>query len=245
LIRIEPDIAHVGALFGEPSRAAILTVLMDGRALPAGELARAAGVGATAASTHMAKLVDAGLLAVEREGRHRYYRLAGPDVAAVIEDLAHLVGKPLAFGLPKMPPAARALRHARTCYDHLAGELAVAIAEALEQRGLLIRGDGKRYELGGENARRWFVRQGVDFNALKPGRYGIARQCLDWTERRPHLAGPLGARLLALWYKKRWLQRHPTYPRLIEVTTVGYRKLRQELGIRSNGQSFSSFLSTA
>jgi DNA-binding transcriptional ArsR family regulator len=232
LIRIEADIAQVGALFGESSRAAILTVLMDGRALPAGELARAAGIGATAASAHLAKLLNAGLLAVECEGRHRYYRLAGPDVAAVIEDLAHLVGKPLVFGLPKMPPAARALRHARTCYDHLAGELAVAITGALEQRGLLIRGEGKRYELGGERARRWFVRQGVDFNALKPGRYGIARQCLDWTERWPHLAGPLGARLLALWCKKRWLQHHRTYPRLIEATPIGYRKLRQELGIR-------------
>src|SRR4029453_9980872 len=184
------DIAQVGALFGESSRAAILTVLMDGRALPAGELARPAGIGATAASAPLAKLLTAGLLAVECEGRHRYYRLAGPDVAAVIEDLAHLVGKPLVFGLPKMPPAARALRHARTCYDHLAGELAVAITGALEQRGLLIRGEGKRYELGGERARRWFVRQGVDFNALKRGRYGIARQCLDWTKRGPTLPGP-------------------------------------------------------
>src|ERR1700730_17027854 len=98
-MRIEPDIAQVGALFGEPSRAAILTVLMDGRALPAGELARAAGVEASAASAHLTKLVGGGLLAVEREGRHRYYRLAGPSVAAVIEDLAHLVAKPLIFGL--------------------------------------------------------------------------------------------------------------------------------------------------
>jgi DNA-binding transcriptional ArsR family regulator len=230
-MRIEPNIARVAALFGEPSRAAILTVLLDGRSLPAGELARTAGVSVTGASGHLAKLVNGDLLAVEVEGRHRYYRLASPAVAAVIEDLAQLAGRPTLFSLPELSPAAKALRLARSCYDHLAGELAVAIAAALEGRKYLIRGEGRRYNIGGESARRWFARQGVDLQPMRPARHGIARQCLDWTERRPHLAGPLGAELFACWCEAGWLRRRRGQSRLVEVTALGRRKFRQELGI--------------
>ena len=187
-MRVEPNIAPVAALFGEPSRAAILTVLLDGRALPAGELAGVAGINPTAASGHLSKLVTGGLLAVEVDGRHRFYRLANPTVATVIEDLAQLSGRPAIFNLPQLSPSARALRQARTCYDHLAGQLAVAIAATLESRGWLVRGEGKRYEIGSEAGRQWFANQGINFQTIKPGRYGLARQCLDWTERRPHLA---------------------------------------------------------
>jgi len=127
---------------------------------------------------------------------HRYYRLANPAVARVIEDLAQLSGRPPIFNLPKLSPTARALRQARTCYDHLAGQLAVAIAATLESRGWLLSGEGKRYEIGNEAGRQWFANQGVNFQTIKPGRYGLVRQCLDWTERRPHLAGPVGAQLL-------------------------------------------------
>jgi DNA-binding transcriptional ArsR family regulator len=231
-MRIEPDFSRVAALFGEPSRSAILTVLLDGRAVSAGELARAAGVAPTAASGHLAKLVGGGLVAVSVEGRHRYYRLAGPAVAAVIEDLAQLAGPPAILSLPKLPPSARALRLARSCYDHLAGELAVAIADALEERGYLVRGEGKRYEVAaGEDARHWFARQGVEVDCLRPTRHGIARQCLDWTERRPHLAGPLGAKLFAAWCDAGWLRRHPVQPRMVELTPLGRKKFRQELGL--------------
>lgn len=236
-MRIEPNIAQVAALFGESSRAAILTVLLDGRALPAGELARTAGVAATAASGHLRKLVEGSLLAVEVEGRHRYYRLAGPAVAAAIEDLAQLAGLPALLSLPKLSPAAEGFRHARSCYDHLAGQLAVAIAAALEKRKHLVRGEGKRYEVGGEAARQWFAKQEIDLQTLRPTRHGIARQCLDWTERRPHLAGPLGAKLFAVWCEAGWLRRHRTQPRLIEVTALGRRKFRQELGISLDGIS--------
>ncbi|MBA3832845.1 MAG: helix-turn-helix transcriptional regulator [Chthoniobacterales bacterium] len=228
---MEPNIAQVAALFGEPSRAALLTVLLDGRALPAGELARTAGVGATAASGHLAKLVDGDLLAVEAEGRHRYYRLASPAVATVIEDLAQLAGIPAVLSQPKLSAHASALRLARSCYDHLAGELAVAIATALEKRKYLVRGEGKSYKVGGKTARRWFARQGIDLETLRPGRYGIARQCLDWTERRPHLAGPLGGTLFLTWCDAGWLKRHRAQPRLVEVTILGRRKFREELGI--------------
>src|SRR3954452_11676169 len=126
----EPGIARVAALIGDTGRAAMLTALADGRALPAGELAAAAGLSASAASAHLARLVDGGLLAVERQGRHRYFRLAGPGVAGVLEGLASFAGR--SPGPAKGPtPRARALRHARTCYDHLAGELGVAVALAL------------------------------------------------------------------------------------------------------------------
>lgn len=162
-MRIEANIAPVAALFAEPSRAAIMSVLLDGRALPAGELATLAGVSPTAASAHLTKLIDGGLLAVEVEGRHRYYRLANTGVAQVIEELALLSKEPAIFRTPSLPRAARALRHARSCYDHLAGELAVAIATALENRGWLVRGEGKRYEFGKEEGRKWFSRQGVNF----------------------------------------------------------------------------------
>ena len=230
-MRVEPNIAPVAALFGEPSRAAILTVLLDGRALPAGELAGVAGINPTAASGHLSKLVTGGLLAVEVDGRHRFYRLANPTVATVIEDLAQLSGRPAIFNLPQLSPSARALRQARTCYDHLAGQLAVAIAATLESRGWLVRGEGKRYAIGSEAGRQWFANQGINFQTIKPGRYGLARQCLDWTERRPHLAGPVGAQLLARWRERGWLKRGKGQSRLVEVTALGRRRLRQELGL--------------
>lgn len=230
-MRVEPNIGPVAALFGEPSRAAILTVLMDGRALPAGALSEVAGISPTSASGHLSKLVNGGLLVVEVAGRHRYYRLANPTVAAVIEDLAQLAARPPILNLPKLSPAARALRQARSCYDHLAGELAVAIAAALESRGWLVRGEGKRYEIESETGRQWFATQGIDFQTIKPGRYGLARQCLDWTERRPHLAGPVGAHLFARWCERRWLARESGRSRMVQVTALGRRRLRQELAL--------------
>jgi len=230
-MRIEANIAPVAALFAEPSRAAILSVLLDGRALPAGELATLAGVSPTAASAHLTKLIDGRLLAVEVEGRHRYYRLANAGVAQVIEELALLTKEPAIFRTPPLSRAARALRQARSCYDHLAGELAVAVAAALESLGWLVRGEGKRYEIGNEEGRQWFVQQGVNFETIKPGRYGVARQCLDWTERRPHLAGPVGAHLFRRWCECGWLERDDCHPRLVKITALGRRSLRQQLGL--------------
>jgi DNA-binding transcriptional ArsR family regulator len=237
-MRIEPDIAPVASLFGEASRAAILTALLDGRALPAGEVARIAGIAPSAASGHLARLIAGKLVHVEREGRHRYYRLASPAVATVIEDLAQLTDRPLILTRPALSPAARALRHARSCYNHLAGELAVEIAQALETHGYLRRGEGKRYELDGESGRNWFAAQGIDFASLRPGRHGLARQCLDWTERRPHLAGPLGASLFRCWCERGWLTPSKTEPRLVEVTSLGRQKLRAQLGIKTRTATF-------
>jgi DNA-binding transcriptional ArsR family regulator len=212
-MRIEANIAPVAALFAEPSRAAIMSVLLDGRALPAGELATLAGVSPTAASGHLTKLIDGGLLAVEVEGRHRYYRLANTGVVQVIEELALLTKEPAIFRTPPLPRAARALRHARSCYDHLAGELAVAIAAALENRGWLVRGEGKRYEFGKEEGRKWFARQGVNF------------QTITWSIR------PVGARLFKRWCELGWLERDHCHARLVKVSALGQRSLRQELGL--------------
>ena len=227
-MRDEPNIATVAALIGDTGRAAMLTALMGGQALPAGELAAAAGLSPPAASAHLARLTDGGLLAVEREGRHRYYRLAGPGVASALESLASLVGQPSRLETPRTPHA-RALRHARTCYDHLAGELGVAVAAALEARGLLAPGDGKRLDVTVAGV-AWFADVfGIDVDTLRPGRHGVACRCLDWTERRHHLAGPLGARMLQRCYDLGWLARTPR-SRAVHLTENGREGLRKQFG---------------
>ena len=228
-MRGEPNIATVAALIGDTARAAMLAALVDGRALPAGELAAAAGLSPPAASAHLAKLTDGGLLTFEREGRHRYYRLAGPGVAGVLESLAFLVGQP-SRPAAACTPQARALRHARTCYDHLAGELGVAVAAALEGHGLLTPAGGKRLDVTAAGV-TWFAAVlGIDVATLRPGRQGIACRCLDWTERRHHLAGPLGSRVLQRCCDLGWLTR--TFgSRAIQLTPPGRYNLRQQLGI--------------
>lgn len=225
----EPSIATVAALIGDTGRAAMLTALVDGRALPAGELAATAGLSPPAASAHLAKLTDGGLLAVEREGRHRYYRLAGPGVAAILESLASHANQPLRQKMA-CTPQARALQHARTCYDHLAGELGVAVAAALESRGLLVPAEGKRLDVTSAGV-AWFAAVfGIDMATLRPGRHGVACRCLDWTERRHHLAGPLGTLMFQRCCDLGWLVRMPR-SRAVRLTERGRDSLRKQLGI--------------
>lgn len=225
-MRNEPDLSQAAALIGERNRAAMLAALVDGRARPAGELGFAAGgISAQAASMHLAKLVAGGLLSVEREGRHRYYRLASPAVADVLEALAGLA--PPAERKPS--PEARFLRHARSCYNHLAGELGVAVMDGLLQRGYLRREDIKRMTVT-RSGRQWFAGLGIDVDGVRPGRHGIARACLDWTERRHHLGGPLGVRLLERLAALKWLRLSPN-SRVVHVTPAGRQTLRQELGV--------------
>ena len=229
----EPSIATVAALIGDTGRAAMLTALVGGRALPAGELATAAGMSPPSASAHLAKLTDGGLLAVEREGRHRYYRLAGPGVAAILESLASHAGQPMRPGAVRTPNA-RALRYARTCYDHLAGELGVAVATALEDRGLLAPADGKRLDVTSSGV-TWFAAVlGIDATTLRPGRHGVACRCLDWTERRHHLAGPLGTHMLRRYCDLGWLTKTPD-SRAVQLSPIGRDSLHQQLGIRVSG----------
>jgi len=227
---MDANIALPAALIGDPARAAILAALCDGRAQPASALAYAARVTPQSASNHLAKLLEGGLLAVEVEGRHRYYRLASPQVAAAMEALAHLAPRVRSLDAP-LTSKARRLRFSRSCYDHLAGRLGVAIAAELEARGYLAAPDqaSKRYAVTAAG-RRWLHELGVEVDALKPAAAGLARRCLDWTERRHHLAGPLGAALMARFLDLGWLRRDGE-SRAISVTPIGISELQRVLEI--------------
>ena len=210
----------------------ILTALADGRALPAGELATSAGLSPSAASTHLTKLLEGGLLALECQGRHRYYRLAGSGIADALESLALIAGRPSRAAVVRSPQV-EALRYARCCYDHLAGELGVRIAVTLENRGLIASIEpGKRVDVTLAGV-AWFEAVfGFDVRNLKPGRHGLACRCLDWTERRYHLAGPLGTRLLQRYFELGWLRRTPQ-SRAVRLTQKGRDSLQAQLGIGS------------
>jgi DNA-binding transcriptional ArsR family regulator len=227
----EPRVAAAAALIGNPGRAAMLGELMDGRALPATELAAAAGLSAAGASDHLPQLVAGGLLTVMREGRHRYYRLANEHVAAVLEGLATLGhGQPVRRARPDRHHE-NPLRFARTCYDHLAGELGVSIASALQNRMLISAGEGKRFSVTPAGAQWLAEKLRIEIDALKPARHGIACGCLDWTERRYHLAGPLGAALLGRCFDLAFLRRAKER-RAVRLTLTGRNFLALELGVK-------------
>lgn len=223
-----PNLASVASLIADPARAAMLLSLLDGRVRPAGELAYAAGVTPQTASAHLGKLLDGGLLAVEPAGRYRYFRLAGTEVAQVLEQLAALEPAVTVRSKP-LSREARALRNARCCYDHLAGRIGVAVTQAMQARGYLAAAAEKQFRVTPDGG-AWFAKLGIDVAALAAGRRGLARQCLDWTERSPHLAGPLGRELLTAFYRSGWL-RCAGNSRGVQVTPGGAIWLRSELGI--------------
>jgi DNA-binding transcriptional ArsR family regulator len=187
-----PNIAGIAALIGDPARANVLTALIDGRALTVSELAQAAGVGLPTASGHLAKLAQAGLIEGERQGRHRYFRLSGPDVAQALEALMGLAERTGARRV-RTGPREPALRQARACYDHLAGEMAVAMFDALVACGALTTDDEPELTAAGEMTFHAF---GLDLEMLKRSSRPLCRRCLDWSERRAHLGGALGAAIL-------------------------------------------------
>jgi DNA-binding transcriptional ArsR family regulator len=196
-----PDIAGLAALIGDPARANMLSALMAGTALTAGELAAEAGVTPQTASGHLARLVAAGLLLVEVQGRHRYYRIAGPDVAEALETLDVLAAR---TGRLRARPGPRdeAMRAARRCYDHLAGSRGVALFDALVRNGDIVHGpDGLEPSNTG---RARFAAAGIDMAELDSRRRPMCRACFDWSERRPHLAGSLGAALMAMMIARGW-----------------------------------------
>ena len=195
-----PVISEIAALVGDPARANMLMALLDGRALTVSELAGAAGVALPTASGHLAKLETAGLLVAEKQGRHRYLRLSGPDVAEALEGLMSLAARTGAFRVRTGPKDA-ALRDARVCYDHLAGHRAVALLQGLESRGWL-KGEGLTPE-----GRAGLTRLGIDLQPLERARRPLCRHCLDWSERRSHLGGALGAAILDLILDRRWARR--------------------------------------
>lgn len=224
---MEPNIAAPAALIGDPGRAAMLQALLDGRAQPASALAWAAGLTAQAASNHLAKLVEGGLLTVERQGRHRYYRLRNAEVAHALETLALLAAPIRALDAPRSP-LARALRQGRCCYGHLAGRLGVELARALEDQGHICAADDKLYAVS-PSGTAWFTQLGIDVAALRSKR-GVARQCLDWTERRRHLAGPLGVALCDRFETLGWIVRDRT-SRAADLTPAGREALGARLGL--------------
>jgi DNA-binding transcriptional ArsR family regulator len=223
-----PSFSGTAFLLADPARAVMLATLLDGRALPAGELAYAARVTAQTASSHLAKLLAGGLLALQVEGRHRYYRLAGAHVAQAIEHLAAIRAEPQ-IRRRALSPEAQRLRFCRSCYDHLAGQVGVALTRALEERNYLRAAPDKLLEVTPAGT-EWLARLGVDLRSIKPSRGGLARQCLDWTERQHHLAGPLGVEMLSVLCAAGWLRRGRE-TRTMDVLPKGRHELRTQLGV--------------
>ena len=242
----DADIAAVGALVADPGRCHILLALDDGRALPAGRLASEAGVGAATASSHLRKLTAAGLLTVEAHGRHRYYRLAGPSVGRLIEALQQLAPARPVRSL-RQDTRARALREARTCYDHLAGRLGVEIMAAMLARGHLSGGDGTFDPARAVDDRRSGYGHDVDYTLTPagwefvadlgvavPARRRVIRYCIDWSEQRHHLAGGLGRGLLDRLTELGWIHR-ARGSRAAQISESGHRGLRETFGVELDG----------
>lgn len=198
-----PSIAPIAALAGDPARANMLSALIGGKALTAGELAREAGVTAQTASSHLAKLAEGGLIAGIRQGRHRYFRLAGSDVAEMLEKMMG-VAERAGHTRMRTGPNAPELRKARICYDHLAGEMGVALFDNLVGARFVASGDDARLTKRGAEFARGF---GIDLDALTRERRPLCKPCLDWSMRRHHLAGALGAAMLARFYALQWARR--------------------------------------
>ena len=222
-----PIIAEIAALVGDPARATMVSALLDGRALTASELAVAARITPQTASTHLAKLTEAGLLSVVRRGRHRQFRLASSTVADMIDGI-------VAVALEKRPryrPLSRrahALSAARMCYDHLAGRLSVDLTDAFVARDYVVV-DGEAAEITTAGS-RFFTEFGLALPRLRPARRHFCRLCLDWTERRPHIAGAVGAALTRRYFDLGWMERMKSSHAVI-VTPRGRRGFRDSFGI--------------
>jgi DNA-binding transcriptional ArsR family regulator len=227
---MNPNVTEVAQLIGDPSRFAMLMSLLDGKALPASDLARAARISPQTASSHLAKLIEGGLLLNESYGRHKYFSLANHEVAHALESL-------LAISSPKPIRSLREsdelnhLRHARTCYDHLAGKMGVALTDRLVDMRWLEE-SGKDYVLsseGKEKLQNW----GADVDASPKKRRHYARQCLDWSERRHHLAGSLGSAITTRLFELKWIERLPN-GRAVRVTSEGSQGLLSEFGLHES-----------
>jgi DNA-binding transcriptional ArsR family regulator len=224
-----PDIAMVAALVGDPARSNMLTALMTGRALTASELAHQAGVTPQTASSHLSKLEAGGLVEQEKQGRHRYYRLSDPDVASVLEGLEGLAARAGHMRV-RTGPKDPALRHARICYDHLAGDLGVQMLDSMKKQRLL-RQRKEDIELTAEGERFLTDTLQISADALAHPRRPLCRACLDWSERRHHLAGTLGAALLNRFTELKWAMRDATPgSRVVNFTRNGEKRFAALFG---------------
>ncbi|MGA2895893.1 MAG: helix-turn-helix transcriptional regulator [Xanthobacteraceae bacterium] len=218
-----PHIAEVASLVGDPARANTLCALLGGRALTATELAFAAGVTPQTTSGHLGKLFSARLVVLMKQGRHRYYRLAGPHVAQMLESIMNVA----LTGPPRFQPKSKLddkLRHARTCYDHIAGVLGVGLAERMSAQEFVVLGDeaGEVTPSGMD----FFAKLGVDLSAAQKKRRVFCRPCLDWTERRPHIGGAVGAALARRCFELKWIERIRD-TRALSITPAGHRGLME------------------
>lgn len=221
------NIAEIGSLLGDPARVNMLVALLDGRARSARELADAAGVTPQTASSHLAKLIDGGLLTALAQGRHRYHRIASHEVAQLLEQM-HVVGAAIPGRMRTPGPVDRAMRHLRSCYDHLAGEVAVAVTSAVlaptdaasSDVQLSVSGEQRLQEIG------------MDLELLRKGRRQFCSTCLDWSERRPHVAGAVGGGILARFEQLAWIRRRAG-SRALLITGVGQAGLSQVFDVRA------------
>jgi len=222
-----PQIAEVAALVGDPARANMLVALLSGRALTATELAYAAGVSPPTTSGHLGKLFAARLVMLMKQGRHRYYRLAGPHVAHMLESIMHVA----IDGPPRYQPRSKAddqMRRARTCYDHIAGALGVDLADSMIAHDFVVLGDeaGEVTPAG----TKFLTRLGVDLAAARAKRRVFCRPCLDWTERRPHIGGAVGAAVAKRCFDLKWIEQVRN-SRALAITPAGHRGLVEAFGL--------------
>jgi DNA-binding transcriptional ArsR family regulator len=227
----ESDIATAAALMADPTRAAMLRAMLEGKPLAAGELARIAGVTAATASAHLARLLDGGLVAVTRQGRHRYYRLAGYEVAEALEAVAR-VSADIPVRTLRQSREAQALAAARTCYDHLAGRAGVALLESMLEQGILTEPDEDAFEVtssGAGTIRTFGINVGELRRGCERGRRRFAGTCLDWTERRRHLSGALATAITTRLFETGWIERGPRR-RSVVITEAGRKGLAETFG---------------
>jgi len=222
-----PNIVEVASLIGDTSRASMLMGLLSGKALPASELARAARITPQTASSHLAKMVEGGLLVYESYGRHRYYRLANPEVGQALEAL-NAIAPPNPVRSLRESDQSKALQFARTCYDHIAGEVGVAFTDRLLELDVM-REDERDFVVTTDGT-SWFREFGIELDGIRPGRRHFARQCLDWSERRHHMAGALGAAVTNRLFDLGWIERIPG-GRAIRVTSEGSMGLSKQIGL--------------
>lgn len=219
-------VAEIASVFADPARIAMLMNLLDGSSRPAGELAREADVSPQAASAHLAKLMEAGLVTLSRQGRHRYFQIASSEVGIALEALGAAARPAPKTAIAKEAEETRALRFARTCYDHLAGTLSIRMATALE-RNQMIEPQGQKFfvTLRGE---QWFHERGLDVSAARGQRRQFASRCLDWTERHYHIGGAVGAILLEHFLHCGWVARR-TGTRALRITALGEQRIERFL----------------